>query len=58
MIYLVILGVLDGILMGFVRHEAKLISVNYLTLFENVDDIWILGRFVELIFGMCAIDLE
>ena len=58
MIYLVILGVLDRILMGFVRHEAKLISVNYLTLFENVGDMWILSRFVELIFEMCAIDLE
>ena len=58
MIYLVILGVLDGILRGFVRHEAKLISVNYLTLFENVGGIWILSWFVELIFDVCAIDLE
>ena len=58
MIYLVILGVLDGILMGFVRHEAKLILVNYLTLFENVGDMWILSWFVELIFEMCAIGLE
>ena len=58
MIYLVILGVLDGILMGFVRHEAKLISGNYLTLFENVDDMLVLSWFVELIFGMCVIDLE
>ena len=58
MIYLVILWVLDGILMGFVRHEAKLISVNYLTLFENVGYMWILSWFVELIFEMCAIDLE
>ena len=44
--------------MGFVRHEAKLISVNYLTLFENVSDMRIVSWFVELIFEMSTIDLE